>query len=230
MLKKIVEYLIAYTMRLLLKFRYRIRVEGLDKLTPEALNRPGGVIFMPNHPTYYIDPIIATLAVWPKFPIRPMIVEYMYYTPIVHQLMKFMNALPVPNFSSSSNSLKKKKSEKVIDTVISDLKNKENFLIYPAGKVKYTSIEAIGGASAVNRILQEAPEANVVLMRMKGLWGSRFSRAIVSHAPSFGEAMLDSLKIILKNPRQAGIIGRGLSRKLLISCLAESILFFNISF
>ena len=211
MLKKIVEYLIAYTMRLLLKFRYRIRVEGLDKLTPEALNRPGGVIFMPNHPTYYIDPIIATLAVWPKFPIRPMIVEYMYYTPIVHQLMKFMNALPVPNFSSSSNSLKKKKSEKVIDTVISDLKNKENFLIYPAGKVKYTSIEAIGGASAVNRILQEAPEANVVLMRMKGLWGSRFSRAIVSHAPSFGEAMLDSLKIILKNlifftPRREVII------------------------
>lgn len=198
-MKTIVAYLIAFTMRLALWFRYRIKVEGLENLTPEVLNRPGGVVFLPNHPTYYIDPIIATLAVFPKFQIRPMIVEYMYYMPFIHQLMHFMNALAVPNFSNSSNSLKKKKSEQVIEAVIADLKNGENFLIYPAGRVKYTSYEAIGGASAVNRILQEAPEANVVLVRIKGLWGSRFSRAVIDKAPPFGATLVESLKIILKN-------------------------------
>lgn len=198
-MKKIVEYIIAYLFKLALWFRYRIRVKGLDKLTPEVLNRPGGVVFIPNHPTYYIDPIVATLAVWPKFPIRPMIVEYMYYLPIVHSLMRFMNALPVPNFSSSSNSLKKKKSEQVIQTVIEDLKNGENFLIYPAGKVKHTSYEAIGGASAIQKILQDAPEANIVLMRIKGLWGSSFSRAILEKPPTLSEVFFNSLKIIFKN-------------------------------
>lgn len=198
-MKKVVEYVIAYLMKLALWFRYRIRVEGLDKLTKENLERSGGVLFLPNHPSYFIDPIVATLAVFPKFPIRPMIVEYMYYTPMIHGLMRFMNALPMPNFVSSSNSLKRKKSEKVIQTVIDDLKKGQNFLIYPAGKVKHTAYESIGGASAVQRILSEAPEANVVLMRIKGLWGSSFSRALAGTAPSLSSAFFDSLKVILKN-------------------------------
>lgn len=198
-MKKVVEYIIAYLMRIALWFRYRIRVEGLDKLTPKTLNRPGGVVFLPNHPTYFIDPIVATLAVFPKFPIRPMIVEYMYYTPIIHGLMRFMNALPIPNFVSSSNSLKRKKSEQVIQTVIGDLKNGQNFLIYPAGKVKHTAYEAVGGASAVHRILAEAPEANVVLMRIKGLWGSSFSRALTGGAPSLSAALWEAFKVICKN-------------------------------
>lgn len=198
-MKKVVEYVIAYLMRFVLWFRYRIRVEGLDKLTPETLNRSGGVLFLPNHPSYFIDPIVATLAVFPKFPIRPMIVEYMYYTPMIHGLMKFMDALPMPNFVSSSNSLKRKKSEKVIQTVIDDLKHGQNFLIYPAGKVKHTAYEAIGGASAVQRILTEAPEANVVLVRIKGLWGSSFSRALAGTAPSLSSAILDALKVVFKN-------------------------------
>lgn len=198
-MKKVVEYIIAYSMRILLWFRYRIRVEGLDQLNSKTLNRPGGVVFLPNHPTYFIDPIVATLAVFPKFPIRPMIVEYMYYTPIIHGLMRFMNALPIPNFVSSSNSLKRKKSEKIIQTVIEDLKNGQNFLIYPAGKVKHTAYEAVGGASAVHRILAEAPEANVVLMRIKGLWGSSFSRALTGGAPSLSAALWEAFKVICKN-------------------------------
>lgn len=197
--KKVVEYIIAYFIGFLLWFRYRIRVEGLEKLTPEALNRSGGVLFLPNHSTYYIDPIVATLAVFPKFPIRPMIVEYMYYTPIIHQLMRFMDALPMPNFVSTSNSLKRKKSEKVIQTVIDNLKEGQNFLIYPAGKVKHTAYEAVGGASAIHKILIEAPEANIVLVRIKGLWGSSFSRALTGSAPALSTALWDALKVIFKN-------------------------------
>jgi long-chain-fatty-acid--[acyl-carrier-protein] ligase len=198
-MKKILEYIIAYMVRFVLWFRYRIRVEGLERLTPEALNRPGGILFLPNHPAYFIDPSVATLAVWPKYSIRPMVVEYMYYTPGIHGVMRIMDALPVPNFGNSSNSLKKKKGEKVIQTVIDDLKKGQNFLIYPAGKVKFTAHESIGGASAVPKILQETPEANVVLVRIKGLWGSSFSRALEQQPPSFGGAILMGLKIILKN-------------------------------
>lgn len=198
-MKKIVEFLIAYVLWIALWFRYRIKIKGLEKLTPEALSRSGGIIFLPNHPTYFIDPIVATLSVWPKFPIRPMIVEYMYYSPGVHWLMKFMDALPIPNFVTSSNSVKRKKSDKVFQTIVNELKAKKNFLVYPAGKVKHTSLEAIGGASGVHRILQEAPQANVVLVRMKGLWGSSFSRALTGKAPPLGASIKEGLKTILKN-------------------------------
>lgn len=198
-MKAIAEYLIIGFMRLLLWFRYRIHVEGLNKLKPEQFNRSSGILFLPNHPTYYIDPMITSLTVWHKFPVRPLIVEYMYYFPVIHRLMCFMRALPVPNFSSSSNSLKRKKNEQVIRTVISDLKRGDNFLLYPAGRTKLTAYEAIGGASALHRILQEAPDANIVLVRIKGLWGSGFSRAIVNQAPSVKQILLNALKIIFKN-------------------------------
>lgn len=198
-MKKIIEYIIAYTFRMVLWFRYRIKIQGAEKLNKKNLTKPGGVLFLSNHPTYYIDPIVVTLAAFPKYPIRPMIVEYMYYAPFINIIMRFMDALPVPNFVSSSNSLKKKKSEQMIQTVIDDLKKGENFLISPAGKVKYTAYESVGGASAVHRIVQEAPEANIVLVRTKGLWGSSFSRALLSKPPSLFPTILWGLKIILKN-------------------------------
>jgi long-chain-fatty-acid--[acyl-carrier-protein] ligase len=197
--RKVAEYLIAYLIKSILWLRYRITVTGLDKLTPEALDRTGGILFLPNHPAYYVDPIIALLSVWPKFPVRPMIVEYMYYTPIVNNLMRFLNALPIPNFVSSSNSLKKKKGEKIFHSVANGLRQGENFLIYPAGKVKYTSYESIGGASAIQRILQDSPEANVVLMRIKGLWGSSFSRAVATQAPDVYPSLWKGVKMVLKN-------------------------------
>ena len=198
-MRKFLEYLIVYSIKSILWLRYRITVTGLDKLTPETLDRKGGILFMPNHPAYFVDPMIAILSIWPTFPVRPMIVEYMYYTPFVHGLMRFLDAVPIPNFVSSSNSLKRKRSDKIFQTLVEGLKDKQNFLIYPAGKVKYTAYESVGGTSAIHRILQEMPEANIVLMRVKGLWGSSFSRAFLGGAPNLGEVVWNGLKVVLKN-------------------------------
>lgn len=194
-----VKHIIAFFVRAALWFRYRIKVKGLEKLTPEALNRKGGVLFLPNHPAVFVDPSIVTLALWPRFPIRPMIVEYMYYLPGVYMLMRFLDALPMPNFVLTSNSLKKRKSEQMIQTVIDNLKHGQNFLIYPAGKTKQTALESIGGASGVPRILQDVPEANIVLVRVKGLWGSSFSRAITGSPPPMFPTIWQGVKHVFKN-------------------------------
>lgn len=154
---------------------------------------------MPNHPAIFVDPVAAAVSIFPKFIIRPLVVEYMYYYPVANTLMRFMNALPIPDFDVSSNSLKRKKSEKVIENVIQGLKRGEHFMIYPAGRIKATAYEAIGGASGVHRILQEAPEANVVLMRLKGLWGSRFSRALSGKKPLMFPTIWWGFKQVLKN-------------------------------
>lgn len=183
----------------ILWFRYKIEVKGLDRLNSKTLTRQGGVLFLPNHPTIFVDPVVATLSILPKYVIRPMIVEYMYYYPIVNTLMHHMRALPVPDFDISSNTLKRKKSEHVISEVIKGLKTGDHFLIYPAGRIKATAYEAIGGASGIHRILHETPEANVVLMRIKGLWGSKFSRALTGAKPIMFPTMWWGFKQALKN-------------------------------
>lgn len=195
----LIKKLWAWGLRLALSFRYKITVKGLEKLDKKSLSRPGGVLVLPNHPTLFVDPIIAALAVLPKFTIRPMIVEYMYYYPFVHGLMQRMRALPIPDFDISSNTLKRRKSEKVLVEVAKGLKEGDNFLIYPAGRIKATAYETIGGASGVHKILQDAPEANVVLMRIKGLWGSKFSRALTGAKPQMFPTIWWGIKQVLKN-------------------------------
>lgn len=175
-MKRFITLILLGLMRIILSFRYRVKIKGLDNINTETLNKPGGILFMPNHPSIFVDPTLVVLAVWKKFPIRPLIVEYMYYMPVVNWIMGYLNALPIPNFVSASNSLKKKKADKVIENVIEGLRKKENFLIYPAGKVKHQAREMISG-SGVHRILQSYPDTNVVLVRTTGLWGSSFSRA-----------------------------------------------------
>lgn len=198
-MKTILTYILAYFLRFILWFRYKIRVKGLDKLNSETLNRSGGVLFLPSHPAIFVDPIAVTLAAWPRFPIRPMIVEYMYYMPGIHAIMKFLNALPVPNFATSSNSLKRKKSEKVINEVITNLGKGENFLVYPAGKIKLSAFEAIGGSSGVQQIINSAPEANIVLVRIAGLWGSSFSTYHAGKSPPMISTIMQGIKFCLKN-------------------------------
>lgn len=199
-MRKFLALTLLYFLRCALWFRYRVTIKGLDKINPEVLNKAGGVLFLPNHPTVFVDPTLVALAIWKKYPIRPVIVEYMFYTPIIHTIMRFMDALPIPNFIASSNSLKKKKADQVMEAIISDLKRKQNFLIYPAGKVKHRAREVIG-ASGVHRIIQEVPEANIVLVRTTGLWGSRFSRALTAGRPAepMFETIFWGIKRVFKN-------------------------------
>lgn len=198
-MKNFVIHAIAFFFGIFLRLRYRITVKGMDTLTPEALNREGGVLFLPNHPAALVDPAIVALSVFPKFPIRPLIVEYMYFTPGVHSVMKYLDAIPVPNFESSNNSLKRKRHEMVLNEVIKGLKEGENFLLYPAGRLKHTNIEKIGGSSATQKIISETPEANVVLVRIKGLWGSSFSRALTGQVPDLLTTLRKHIWTTLKN-------------------------------
>ena len=69
------------------------------------------------------------------------------------------------------------------------LKNKENFLVYPAGKLKMQGSEEIGGNSFVYNLLQQHPSAQIVLVRTVGLWGSSFSRAHTGKSPVFWDVL-----------------------------------------
>ena len=198
-MKKACIWGLIYLLRFCLWFRYRITYEGRENLNSETLNKPGGVLILPNHPCVFIDPVLVGMGLWRHFPQRPMVIEYFYYQTFIHPIMKMVNAIPVPSFEMSSNSLKRRRSEEVIHTVISGLSKGENFLVYPAGRTKQTALESIGGASAVHRIIESAPDANVVLVRTKGLWGSSFSRAFTGHSPSMGGVILENLKHLLKN-------------------------------
>ncbi len=189
---------LSLMVRGIIAVRYRLVVRGLDKLESSTLPKSGGIIFLPNHPAE-IDPVIVTMVLWKKYQAHPLVVENFYYLKGFHYFQKLVEAIPVPDFNGAVNKWKQKKIEKAFAYISEKLKVKNNFLIYPSGRLKQTGEEILGGASFAHTLVQQNPEANIVLIRTTGLWGSRFSRALTGTTPDFGKVIWEGIKIVFKN-------------------------------
>ncbi len=198
MLKKVCAELLHLLIRALLSIRYCIRVRGIENLNPQTLSKKGGILFLPNHPAE-IDPVLLTMVLWGRYQAHPLVVEQFYYLKGAHYIQTLVGAIPIPDLSGVVNRWKQKKVEKCFQQIADGLKKGSNYLIYPAGKLKLTAEESIGGASFAHNLVQECPEANVVLIRTTGLWGSRFSKALTGATPDFGKVAWEGIKIVLKN-------------------------------
>ncbi len=195
MFKKVAMGFFVLIVKGCLKLRYRIRVRGLEALK----SCEKGVLFLPSHPAE-IDPVILMSLLWNKFHPRSLVVEHFYYLTGIKYVMKLIDAIPIPDVMDRvSNKWKEKKIEKVFTDLRDLLQEGENLLIYPAGKLRVSPGETIGGASLVHSLIEACPGVTVVLIRTTGLWGSRFSKALSSARPDLGKILWEGFKIVLKN-------------------------------
>lgn len=177
----------------ILHLRYRVRVTGLEKL--QGLSGP--TLIMPNHPGY-IDPALVLSHVRLRQPVRPVVRTTMYRVPFLYPLMRLIHALEVPDLSEQSLSARDR-TLAMIEAVVGGLEQGECFLIYPAGRTQRDGVEVIGGNRAVADILARCPQANKVLVRTRGLWGSMFTRARTGEAPALGMRLLQGVGWLLAN-------------------------------
>ena len=167
-----------------LSLRYRVKIEGLESLSPQNLNRGAGTLFLPNHPAE-IDPILLSALLWKQFQPRPLVVSHFYYLKLGMPFMKLVRALPIPNMELVTNHWKLKQMEKAYES-----RQRPQFrrqLPHLSRRQTQTQRFRKGrrrlhGAQP----LQDCPNINVVLIRTTGLWGSSFSRALAGSSPDFG--------------------------------------------
>jgi acyl carrier protein len=191
-------WLFYKTLSSLMSLRYRIEVKGLDKLE-DQLRYPGGFLLLPNHPAR-VDSILLYLAIWKKFLPRPAILEKYYYASGIHSLVKGLGAVPFPDFDLYNNSFKRMCADKSLAEIVKGLEQGDHFTFYPAGSLKRSAREEIGGQSGLNTILGAVTDKpNIVLARMSGLWGSSFSHARETKDFNVIAAFKLGIKTILKN-------------------------------
>ena len=166
-----------WILRVVFWLRYRLHYRGLDAVKAAMRTNTNGTLFLPNHPAIVIDPVVVGFPIIVPYHVRPLVTEYMFFDPLFHWIMRWVQALPVPNFSTGVNPLKLSRLDKTLKTVEEGLGRGEAFLIYPAGMTKQGPKEIIGGAFAVHQLISKYPQTRIVLVRITGLWGSRFSRA-----------------------------------------------------
>lgn len=182
--------------RCLLGLRYRVRFNGIE--TVERLENidkeKGGILFLPNHPAL-VDPMILTAHLYPRFQVHTLADQDRVSARGVAWLTKRLNVMPMPD-PMVHGAAAIPEVERVIQRCIDGLKQGENWMLYPAGRIYRSRFEDLGGNSAVESILAEYPEARVVLVRTKGLWGSSFGRAS-GQSPDLLPLVLKGLKSML---------------------------------
>lgn len=186
-------YVIWALSRLLLSLRYRLRIHGRDELRDRR--RP--TLVLPNHPGY-IDPPLIFAALWPTLKMRPMVYEDNFKNPFLWPLAKILNAVPVPDLEKASVEARAR-TEKAVANIVEGLKRGENHILWPAGRLERNGTEVLGGVRALTDILKAVPEANIVLVRTRGVWGSSFSYARTGDAPNLGMTLLRGAGLFLAN-------------------------------
>ncbi|MCI5165027.1 MAG: 1-acyl-sn-glycerol-3-phosphate acyltransferase [Candidatus Electrothrix sp. GM3_4] len=166
--------LITLTVVLMLRVRYRITVNGLKELKSRTQD-DCPLLFLSNHQAL-IDPVIVMSLLYKTFAPRPLVDENQSDHPPAKYLMDMVNALFISDLNVS-NLDDKKQIFAEREEVVASLKRGENVLMYPAGRISRGNLEVIGANSGAASVVHGVPEARIVLLRIRGLWGSQFSRA-----------------------------------------------------
>ena len=179
--------------RILLALRYDVKVVGIDKISKEK-----SILFLPNHPAE-IDPILLMAYLGPKYFPRPMVVEHFYRLKGFQWILDLIGVTPIPTMEEKANIWRGKEIARIFKDVSERMQAGDSFVIYPAGRLKASGRELIGGASFVHSLLQACPGIHVVLVRTSGLWGSSFSKAPTGRSPEFGKTLIANFFRLLKN-------------------------------
>ena len=157
--------------RAVLALRYRVTVVGRD----EASRGPGPFLVLPNH-IAYSDPPNILVHLWLRFRMRPMLLETNFQNPVLAPFGYLLHAIKVPDLTAASAE-GRQRAEAAVATAIEALQAGDSVVLWPSGRLTRDGSEHLGGARGVSDILTAVPNATVVLVRSRGLWGSSFSWA-----------------------------------------------------
>src|SRR6185295_16965645 len=135
-------YLLTYVVRWLMGLRYRVRVVEHPDLKGYLGGDETGLLLLPCH-CAEIDPVILMSELYPRFRLRPIIVERFYNLPFFSPLIHATGALPLPSLDRGGSERKVKQVKDVIQTVKRDVGRGDNFLIYPSGKLRVQAKESL---------------------------------------------------------------------------------------
>ena len=88
--------------------------------------------------------------------------------------MVLLDALRVPDLDQTSDEARLR-TAKAIEGVMEALHQGQNVILWPSGRLERVPVERLGQRRTLSDVLRDVPEAKMVLVRTRGLWGSRFS-------------------------------------------------------
>ncbi len=181
----------------LLWLRYRVEVRGVEAVRARGDRK---ILFLPNHPAL-IDPVIVLSSLHKDFRPIPLANGKRTDLPVIGWMARRVGTVLIPDLTAP-NRREMREVARGLELVRRSLEVGANVLLYPGGRLAREPEERLGRNGAVERLLKAVPDARVVLVRQRGLWGSSFSWG-------FGREphVLGNLPMQLAALAAAGIVG-----------------------
>ncbi len=185
--------MLCWLTQIILRLRYRIRLAGLEDI---AVRGTQGILFLPNHPAL-IDPVMIVTALRRRFGPLVLADRDRVNIPVIRHLFARLGVLPIPD-PAQCGVAGRAAIEQAIQDCIRAVRRGDNLLFWPAGRIYRSRLEDLGGNSLLETLVKAAPDIRVVLVRTRGLWGSRFGSAPAG-APQMGRVFLKGAAALLAN-------------------------------
>lgn len=160
--RKLPEFVLRLYVVLICKIFYSLRVKNAENVPQE-----GACVIVANHVTL-VDWLF--LASGTDRPVRFVMIHTYYNLPIVHYLFKDGGAIPIGSGRTHPDLLKQ-----AFESIHQALQNDEMVIIFPEGKLTNDG-EVDEFKRGIEKILERDP-VPVLPMGLKGLWGTRWSKA-----------------------------------------------------
>jgi acyl-CoA synthetase (AMP-forming)/AMP-acid ligase II len=178
-------------LRALVGCRYRLSIAA----PPPG---PGPYLILPNHPGYS-DPPTVLAALWPRYRPRPMLLESNFENLLLKPLAWLMRAIKVPETEKAKASAEvRERAAGAVQEVIAALRAGDNVILWPTGTLSRDGTDRLGAARTAADVLAAVPEATLLLVKTRGIWGSRFSWAYGTK-PRMMPQMFRALAILASN-------------------------------
>ena len=177
--------------RLAIWLRYRVAARGLQAVAAKGTR---GILFLPNHPAL-IDPVIMAVTLMKTFRARFLADEDQIDLFFIRNLARLIGVIPIPDPGKGGPAVRQA-IEQGLARCVEALRNGDNVVIYPAGRLMRSRDENLHGNSAVRWILDQIPDVRIVLVRDRGLWGSGFSYAH-GRVPSVAQVLKKGIPALL---------------------------------
>jgi 1-acyl-sn-glycerol-3-phosphate acyltransferase/acyl carrier protein len=193
MMKTMLANILAAFFRCLLSLRYRVRVTGLDAVRARGTR---SVLFLPNHPSA-LEPFLMRFLLQPGFAPHVLMDRLNAERPVVRNFARLFGVIPIPD-PARDGRRSKPEVDRALATCVGKMHHGENLLYYAAGRLYRSRFEDLGSNSGLERLLPQLPVGTrIILVRTRGLWGSRFSYAPTGRFPDLGAHFIAGLKALL---------------------------------
>lgn len=209
--------------RWILRRRYDIECSGDFYFEPNK-----NYLILPNHPAI-VDPLLLVPELHKEgLNICPLVDESFFSNGFVRHILALFNAIRVPDFREANfrpflkvrpkyrSSYKRAKA--LSYSVLALLTAGENVLLYPSGHITADGRENLQNRSLTFNVTTQLPEGvEVVFVRIRGVFGSMWSRAGDKPPPPFVKTLVKAILIwpfsIFRRRRSVSIYAENMTAK-----------------